>query len=102
MCCALLGQPNFQRLELHHILDGGHRIGHWFTIFLCRGHHQGDWTEQQRDLIRIEKLVAISSGRPLFAAAYDTERNLWQRVQVAYNYDDAWPATKIVPRRRIA
>jgi hypothetical protein len=99
VCCALLGLPNFQYLELHHILDGGVRIGHWFTIFLCRGHHQGDWSQRQRTLIPPAKLVSISDGRKAFIGAYDTERALWQRVQVAYNYDDSWIQSKILPRR---
>jgi len=97
VACAILGVPNLNQLELHHILSGGVRMGHWFTLFLCRGHHQGDWS--QLGWIRPKKRVAISDGRKRFTAVYGTERVLWERVQKKLKLPIIWPVSKILPRR---
>jgi hypothetical protein len=99
VACAMLGVPNVNQLELHHILSGGIRMGHYFSVFLCRGHHQGDWSREQSDWIEPEKRVAISDGRKLFTAVYGTERSLWERVQTKLKLPMVWPVSKIVPRR---
>jgi hypothetical protein len=31
------------KLEIHHLLSGNKRMGHDFTVCLCRFHHQGDF-----------------------------------------------------------
>lgn len=99
VACAVLGVPNLNELELNHMLDGGHRMGHWFTIFLCRGHHQGAWSEGQLEWIEAKKRVAISDSRRLFATVYGTERSLWEKVQKKLKLPALWPVSKIVPRR---
>lgn len=97
--CAVLGVPNLNELELHHLLEGGFRMGHWFTIFLCRGHHQGKWSLEQIVWIDPRDLIAISDGRKLFNKIYGTERELWERAQDRLRLPKVWPPTKIVPRR---
>jgi len=97
VACAVLGVPNLNHLELHHILDGGVRMGHWFSIFLCRGHHQGDWS--QIDIFDAAHRVAISDGRKRFRLIYGTERELWERVQNKLKLAKVWPVSKRVPRR---
>ena len=83
--------------ECHHPLYGGRRISDWITIPLCRGHHQGDWSEEQRILIMPEKRIAISDGLKAFCRVYPTERELWELVQERLGL--SWPvSTKIVPR----
>lgn len=99
VACAVLGIP-YADIEIHHILDGGRRMGHWFTIPLCAGHHQGRFTALQRDLIDEKQQVAISDGRKLFNAVYGTERQLWDRVQTRLKLPKVWPVSKIVPRGR--
>lgn len=99
VACAVLGVPNVNHLELHHILDGGIRMGHWFTLFLCRGHHQGDWSELQLEWIGPKQRYAISDGRKRFNAVYGTERSLWETCQKRLNLSLAWPVSKRVPRR---
>jgi len=96
VACAVLGVPNLNHLELHHILDGGVRMGHWFSIFLCRGHHQGDWS--QIDIVDAAHRVAISDGRKRFRLIYGTERELWERVQNKLKLAKVWPVSKRVPR----
>jgi hypothetical protein len=98
VCCAVLGVPNLEHLELHHILDGGVRMGHWFSIFLCAGHHQGRWTEGQLDWIEPKQRFAISDGRKRFNAVYGNERSLWERVQKKLKLPLVWPVSKRVPR----
>src|SRR5689334_19556385 len=94
VACAILGVRNSKALELHHILDGARRLGHWFTLFLCRGHHQGDWSEQQLESIPADKRFAISDGRRLFNAVYGTERSLWEWVQDELKLPKGWPPSK--------
>lgn len=84
--------------ELHHILIDGQRAGDWLTIFLCRGHHQGDhWHEHIPEQYRI----SIRDSRNSFAAAITDERTLWEIAQARLGL--AWPTdSKIVPRRVVA
>jgi hypothetical protein len=97
VACAVIGVPNLNQLELHHLLLGGVRMGHYFTIFLCRGHHQGDWS--QLEWIEPKYRVAISDGRKRFVLVYGTERSLWERVQTKLKLPKVWPTSKIVARR---
>lgn len=99
VACAVLGIPYVQ-IEVHHLLDGGVRMGHWFTIPLCAGHHRGLFTALQRDLLEEKQQVAISDGRKLFRAVYGTERQLWERVQTRLKLPKVWPVSKILPRGR--
>ncbi|MDB6103323.1 MAG: Recombination enhancement, RecA-dependent nuclease [Gammaproteobacteria bacterium] len=95
MACAYL-EIIHPAQECHHLLDGGRRMGDWFTLSLCRGHHQGDWSAEQMILIPHEKRIAISDGRKAFCRIYPTERELWELVQERLGL--AWPPSKIVPR----
>jgi len=99
VACAVLFDLPVAAQECHHILSGGRRMGHWFTLPLCRGHHQGDWSPEQKDAIPAEKRVAISDGRKAFISVYPTERQLWERVQDRLHLPKVWPVSlKILPR----
>lgn len=98
VACAVLGIP-YADIEVHHILDGNKRMGHWFTIPLCAGHHQGRFTALQRDLMEDTQQVALSDGRKLFNAVYGSERQLWERVQDRLRLPKVWPVSKVLPRR---
>lgn len=97
VACAVLGIP-YANVECHHLLDGGVRMGHWFTLPLCAGHHQGRFTTLQRKLLEREQRVGISDGRKRFNAVYGTERALWERVQDRLKLPKVWPVSKILPR----
>ena len=99
VACAVLSIP-YAHVECHHLLDGGVRMGHWFSIPLCAGHHRGAFTALQRDLLDENQQVAISDGRKRFSAIYGTERQLWERVQIRLKLPKVWPVSKIVPRGR--
>jgi len=101
--CASIEIPMIAH-ECHHLLAGNRRMGHWFTIPLCMGHHRGAWSEEQREVfgqqsIRERKnyLVAISDGRKAFTTIYPTEQQLWETVQERLGLQ--WPSSKILPRR---
>lgn len=97
VACAYLDIVNVGT-DVHHILDGGIRMGHGYTILLCPGHHRGVWTPEQIEIIPVEKRIAISDGRPLFYAVYGSERELWQMVQLRLKLPILWPMSKILPR----
>lgn len=100
ICCVDAGyQRHGEKLEVHHLLDDNRRLGHWYTIVLCVGHHQGRFSTRQRDLIVPEKLVSISSGSKAFVAAFDSDRNLWVVTQTVLGLPAEFPQSKILPRR---
>lgn len=96
VACAWLGLPHVAH-ECHHILIGGRRAGHWFTLPLCRGHHQGDWSQEQIEVIPEDYRMAISDGRKAMRQNYPTEQQMWETVQEKLGL--SWPVSKIVPRR---
>ena len=93
VCCAYIDLPS-PAVEVHHILDGGRRMGDWFTIPLCISHHRGGlWSTAIPEKYR----VAIASGSRMFDAVFPCERELWERVQERLGL--SWPvSSKIVPR----
>jgi len=91
ICCKLLGLTSRTPLEIHHLLIGGHRAGHWFTICLCWMHHQGRsisglWT-------------SIAQGSKAFAKVHGSQWDLWLKVQQILDLPDDLPPSKLVARR---
>lgn len=41
VCCIMDGHESIYPVEVHHLLDGGVRIGHSATIAACSWHHRG-------------------------------------------------------------
>lgn len=86
--------------ECQHIVEGSKRMGHWYTIPLCAGHHRGDWTRDQRTFILALRLggmstpVALSAGSKPFTARYGTQRELWGGTQIMLGLPDEWPESK--------
>jgi hypothetical protein len=88
-----------QPAEVQHIVSGNRRMGHWYTIPLCPGHHRGVWPDfEALGTNLVEPPVSIASGVPLFEEAYGTQRELWEMVQDLLNLPKNWPESKIVPR----
>jgi hypothetical protein len=79
--CAYFGKP-VPAEECHHIVEGMKRLGHWYTLPLCRKCHA-----------RINQLT--KSKEP-------SERELWERVQDRLHLPKVWVSTKILPRREVA
>jgi hypothetical protein len=97
--CATLGIPNYHMIEVHHILRGNKRLGDWYTIPLCKGHHQGYFTESQKIRLRDDERVAIGTGRKPFNEKFGTERQLWEKVQFVLDLSRDWVGSKVVARR---
>lgn len=76
--------------EIHHIVRGNKRLGHWFSIPICTPHHripgEGLWT-------------SIANGRKAFERVHGSEMDLWLKVQHILGLDDALPTSKVLPRR---
>lgn len=91
MCCLLsfgIAEPKF---EVHHMLQGNRRLGHWYTLPLCELHHRGrslagSWT-------------SIAQGSKAFSKVHGTELDLWTKCQHMLNLSDELPTSKILPRR---
>ncbi|MCU1313405.1 MAG: hypothetical protein JWM54_1162 [Acidobacteriaceae bacterium] len=97
--CAAIGIPNHHQIECHHMLSGNKRMGHRFTLPLCRGHHRNEFTLTQQLRLNIAQLSSIAGGRKLFNAAFGTERKLLEKVDFLLGLETPWPASKILPRR---
>lgn len=91
VACAYIEIP-YVAQECHHLLMGNRRMGDWFTIPLCMGHHRGCWTPEQIEGLNPAARVAISDGRKAFTKVYPTERELWELVQERLGL--TWPAPK--------
>jgi hypothetical protein len=93
MCCALKGSPSPGKVEIHHIIRGNKRMGHWYTIPLCGAHHRG--SRATKDTIG----PAVHGGMKAFREAYGyDDLELWQRLQVMLGLDDSLPTSKIFKR----
>jgi len=93
MCCALKGNTTPGRVEIHHIIRGNRRLGHWYTIPLCGAHHRGN--RATRDTLG----PAVHDGMKAFREAYGyDDLELWQRLQVLLGLDDSLPSSKIYKR----
>jgi hypothetical protein len=76
--CAHFGKP-VSAAEMHHLLSGNRRMGHDWSIPLCRPCH--------RNINALTK-----SGEP-------SERELWTKVQQRLHLSTDWPTSKMLPRR---
>ncbi len=99
VACAVIGIPNVQDLELNHLLDGHRRLGHWYSIFLCVGHHRGYWSKDQFEIMSVGQMKSIADSRNAFSEVYGTERDLWEKVQLRLKLPTLWPLSKILPRK---
>lgn len=98
--CAAIGVQNHHLIECHHILDGGRRMGHRFTIPLCKGHHQGAFTAAQLHTLTETERASIAGGRKPFNRMFGTERKLLQKIDFLLDVVPvAWPTSKVLPRR---
>lgn len=89
------------RVELQHIKDTTHTLGHAYTICLDAWYHQGrppkgvSYEEAGRRFG-----APLTEGRKTFYESHGlTERDLFVETNTRMGMDTAWPASKIVPRR---
>lgn len=100
LCCLIAGyRCSSEPIERHHIIEGRKRLGHFFTLPLCQGHHRGIWSRRQVAQMKPEHRVAITDGGKLFTAAFGPQRGLWEILRDHIGLDLQWPVSKILPRR---
>lgn len=67
--------------EIHHLTDGGRRLGHRYTIPLCPWHHRGESATMVRASYARQLWGPSLARHPReFAERYGSENVLWQRV----------------------
>jgi hypothetical protein len=91
VCCRLLHLTSTTPLEIHHLLIGNKRVGHWYTICLCWMHHQGRsisglWT-------------SIAQGSKAFTRVHGSQWDLFVKTQHILELPDELPPSKLVARR---
>ena len=106
--CAVVGIVSIHQLECHHIVEGNRRLGHWYTLPVCIGHHRGYFTPEQKQILRQyarergmpdeSMLVGVSTGSKSFEPWYGTEREMWTKVQRRLKLPAMWTSSKVVPR----
>jgi hypothetical protein len=80
-CVACWLEGNQRHCAVHHIVEGGRRLGHLFTIGLCDpGHHQGG---QQFGM------VSVHPWKARFEAKYGTQLELLAKLKVELGVFDA-------------
>lgn len=90
LCLLRTGVPNYH-VEVHHIVRGNKRLGHWYTLPLCRSHHR----------IRGNGgiFTSIADGSKAFNKIHGTQLDLWVKVQHMLELPDELPPTKVLQRR---
>lgn len=72
IACRVMGITGVPA-EPHHLLSGGRRIGHLFTIPLCQLHH--------RSHVNDGVIVSRHPWKRCFEAAYGTEQELLEQTR---------------------
>jgi Recombination enhancement, RecA-dependent nuclease len=96
-CCACAQLGIWFTAECHHIVEGT-RLGHWYTLPVCPGHHRKAWTSHQVEVIPPDLRVSIADGSKAFAKVYGTQRENWEKIQQRLKLPAIWPTTKRVSR----
>jgi hypothetical protein len=76
-CCVCAYPPVCQQTsptQVHHLLIGGRRIGHFWVLPICADHHAIIWCYRH------------------------LEQRLWEKQNQEMGISREWPASKIVPR----
>lgn len=97
-CCCCAQLDLWHIAECQHIVESN-RLGHWYTLPWCPGHHRSVWDEYQLEIIPKDLRVALSDGSKPFEKIYGTQRQQWEKVQKRLGLTSVWPSSKILPRR---
>lgn len=77
ICCRMDGH-GYVPACVHHMLRGGHRIGHLFTLPLCPGHHQAG--------TGAPGLIARHPNKAQFEKKYGSEFDLLHGLQLLLGF----------------
>lgn len=82
LCCSFVGSPFLrtygQPIEMHHLLSGGKRRGHMFTIGLCSWHHRAVPPRESgsMDEMTVSFGPSLANGSKPFHQAYASDDEL--------------------------
>lgn len=93
LCCIARGFPhdsNGPLVEAHHLLSGGIRRGHLFTVGLCQWHHRGrlivsGWDHADH---RHHLGPSLAEGSVPFHAAFGSDDDLYAAQQRLLDWRD--------------
>jgi hypothetical protein len=97
-----LAVPTSGRVEYHHIVESGKRLGHLYGFPLHDWYHRGvvPHSARSKKEARERYGASLADGKRAFVASHGlTEREFWESLQRALGQSTEWPATKILPRR---
>jgi hypothetical protein len=73
-CCVCIAGKQVDPTEVHHIVEGNRRLGHFYVLPLCTYHH-----------VRVYLL---------------SQKKLWHKLMPTLGVTDVeWPVSKLVSRR---
>lgn len=75
--------------EIHHITEGGRRLGHDYTIGLCVWHHRGQ-SELPAHMAELRFGPSLARSKRDFVARYGTERELLSHVNDLLDQEASW------------
>ena len=93
LCCIARGfphDPSGPLVEAHHLLSGGIRRGHLFTVGLCQWHHRGrlivsGWDHADH---RHHLGPSLAEGSVPFHAAFGSDDDLYAAQQRLLDWRD--------------
>lgn len=76
VCCRLF-TGRYRAPDIHHLVEGGRRLGHSYTVPLCEWHHRGlppaPWNA---NLAEMWLGPSLAASKRRFVAVFGTEREL--------------------------
>lgn len=82
--CCRLDQILRWPVEIHHLLSGGRRRGHQFTIPLCKWHHRGDSILPKEQAANAWG-ASLANGSKPFHERYGSDDELLAKVNELIN-----------------
>lgn len=87
LCCATRGHvwdDDGPLVEAHHLLSGGIRRGHMFTVGLCQWHHRGVKAVDGWSLPMHRRLLgpSLAEGSKLFSEVFGSDESLYERQRL--------------------
>lgn len=78
MACRIEGSPG-EPSDIHHLVEGGKRLGHSYTIPLCPWHHRGI-SELPANVATHQFGPSLARSKRAFVERYGTERALLRKA----------------------
>lgn len=92
--------PASGKIEVHHLIEGNKRLGHWWTIALHSWWHRGVPPRgMTKEEARALYGASLSDGRKAFRESHGfDDRDLWVEAQTRLGMSVQMPPSKIYKR----